>query len=57
MFKEIARIMMNSVVGNCLNDKRDFKVSLTGSSSEYIATLYPQQKQMKMLFQNHTPLS
>lgn len=51
MFKEIARIMMNSVVGNCLNDKRDFKVSLTGSSSEYIATLYPQQKQMKMLFQ------
>lgn len=51
MFKEIARIMMNSVVGNCLNDKRDFKVSLTGYSSEYIATLYPQQKQMKMLFQ------
>ena len=50
MFKEIARIMMNSVVGNCLNDKRDFKVALTGSSSEYIATLYPQQKQMKMLF-------
>lgn len=51
MFKEIARIMMNSVVGNCLNDKRDFKVALIGSSSEYIATLYPQQKQMKMLFQ------
>ena len=51
MFKEIARIMMNSVVGNCLNDKKDFKVSLTASSTDYIATLYPQQKQMKQMFQ------
>jgi len=51
MFKEIARIMMNSVVGNCLNDKKDFKVSLAGSTTEYIATLYPQQKQMQQMFQ------
>ena len=51
VFKEIARIMMNSVVGNCLNDKKDFKVSITGSTSEYIATLYPQQKQMQQMFQ------
>lgn len=45
-FKEIARIMMNSVVGKCLTDSKDFKVSLTGASAEYVATLYPQQKQM-----------
>lgn len=51
VFKEIARIMMNSVVGNCLNDKKDFKVSLAGSATEYIATLYPQQKQMQQMFQ------
>ena len=50
-FKEIARIMMNSVVGKCLTDGKDFKVSLTGSSAEYVATLYPQQKQMKQMFQ------
>lgn len=49
-FKEIARIMMNSVVGKCLTDSKDFKVSLTGASAEYVATLYPQQKQMKQMF-------
>lgn len=51
MFKEIGRIMMNSVVGNCLTDKKDFKVSLVASGNDYIATLYPQQKQMKQMFQ------
>lgn len=50
-FKEIARIMMNSVVGKCLTDSKDFKVSLTGATAEYVATLYPQQKQMKQMFQ------
>lgn len=50
-FKEIARIMMNSVVGKCLTDSKDFKVSLTGAAAEYVATLYPQQKQMKQMFQ------
>lgn len=50
-FKEIARIMMNSVVGKCLTDSKDFKVSLTEASAEYVATLYPQQKQMKQMFQ------
>ncbi len=51
VFKEIARIMMSSVVGNCLNDKKDFKVSIAGSTTEYIATLYPKQKQMQQMFQ------
>lgn len=50
-FKEIARIMMNSVVGKCLTDSKDFKVSLAGTSTEYVATLYPQRKQMQQMFQ------
>ena len=50
-FKEIARIMMNSVVGKALNDKRDFKVSISATSSEYVATLIPQQKQLQQMFQ------
>ena len=50
-FKEIARIMMNSVVGKCLTDKKDFKVSLADGGAEYVATLYPQQKQMQQMFQ------
>ena len=50
-FKEIARIMMNSVVGKALNDRRDFKVALSSSAAEYVAVLYPQQKQMQQMFQ------
>ncbi len=50
-FKEIARIMMNSVVGKCLTEKKDFKSVITGTATEYVATLYPQQKQMQQMFQ------
>lgn len=50
MFREIARIMMNSVVGKCLSDSKDFKVSIAATASEYVATLYPQQKQMRQMF-------
>ena len=51
MFKEIARIMMNSVVGNCLSDDKTFKTSLTATSTEWIATLTPLRKDMKQMFQ------
>ena len=49
-FKEIARIMMNSVVGKSLTDTKDFKSTITATAAEYVATLYPQQKQMKQMF-------
>lgn len=51
VFKEIARIMMNSMVGKCLTNQKDFKTNIVATSSEYIATLYPQQKQQKQMFQ------
>lgn len=51
VFKEIARIMMNSVVGNCLTDDKSFKTSFTTTSTEWIATLIPQRKDMKGMFQ------
>lgn len=50
-FKEIARIMMNSVVGKCLTEKKDFKTSIDVTQTEYVATLLPQQKQMQQMFQ------
>ena len=50
-FKEIARIMMNSVVGKCLTEKKDFKTSIAVTQTEYVATLLPQQKQMQQMFQ------
>ena len=51
LFKEIARIMMNSVVGNCLNDEKNFKSSLSVSGGAWVATLLPQRKDMKQMFQ------
>ena len=50
MFKEIARIMMNSVLGKCLTDKKDFKVNVTGNTQQYTATLVPLKKDMKQMF-------
>lgn len=50
MFKEIARIMMNSVLGKCLTDKKDFKAGVAPQSSGYVVTLLPQKKDMKQMF-------
>ena len=50
LFKEIARIMMNSVVGNCLSDDNTFKTSLSANPTEWIATLLPLRKGMKQMF-------
>lgn len=51
VFKEIARIMMNSVVGKCINDDKDFKTSIATTQTEWVATLIPQKKEMKRMFQ------
>ena len=50
-FKEIARMMMNSVVGSCLTDEKSFKSSISVSAGEWVATLLPQHKDMKQMFQ------
>ena len=49
-FKEIASIMMNSVVGNCLNDDKSFKSTVTARGGEWVATLTPQRRDMKQMF-------
>lgn len=51
-FKEIARIMMNSLVGKSFTDQKDFTSSIVEEGSEYVATLYPRQKQMQQMFQS-----
>lgn len=50
MFREIVNIMMNSVVGKCLSDKKSFKTTVKDSSSEWVATLIPQSKELKQMF-------
>ena len=51
LFREIARIMMSSVVGNCLSDDKTFKTTIATSNGEWIATLVPQRKDMRQMFQ------
>lgn len=50
MFKEIARIMMNSIVGKCLTDDKAFKTTIEETSAEWVATLLPQKKEMKQMW-------
>ena len=51
LFKEITRIMMSSVVGNCLTDDKGFKTSIIANSKDWIANLTPLRKDMKQMFQ------
>ncbi|MBP3227416.1 MAG: outer membrane lipoprotein carrier protein LolA [Bacteroidaceae bacterium] len=51
MFREIVRIMMNSVVGKCLSDDKSFKTSIAVSSTEYVATMLPLRKDLSQMFQ------
>ena len=50
IFKEIARMMMNSIVGNCLSDEKSFKTTVSVSGNEWIATLIPLKKDMKQMW-------
>ena len=51
LFREIAQIMISSVVGNCLSDDRNFKTSISTTQKEWVATLLPLRKDMRQLFQ------
>ena len=51
IIREIARIMMSSVVGNSLLDNKTFKTTITINNSEWIATQIPKRKDMRQIFQ------
>ena len=51
LFRQIAHVMVNSVVGGCLTDDKRFKTTITTSHKEWIATLQPLRKDMKQMFQ------
>lgn len=50
VFREIAQMMMSSVVGTCLTDSKRFKVSMTVDKQTCTATLLPQKKDVKAMF-------
>lgn len=50
MFKEIARIMMNTVTGKALSNKNDFTVSVAADKNTWTVTLIPKKKELKSMF-------
>ena len=50
IFKEIARMMMNSIVGNCLSDEKSFKTTVEFSGNDWVATLIPLKRDMKQMW-------
>lgn len=50
IFKEIARIMMNTVTGKALSNKTDFTISVAADNTSWIVTLIPKKKEMKQMF-------
>lgn len=52
VFKGISEIMLNTISGNFLANDNDFKISFKQSSEMFFATLLPQNKEMKKMFQN-----
>lgn len=52
IFKEITQIMVNSVTGRCLSNKKDFKIEMFLSADQWIANLSPLQKEMKSMFKS-----
>lgn len=51
VFREVAGIMMNTVTGKSLANGKDFKVSVAQTQGEWVATLLPQRREMKQMFQ------
>lgn len=50
VFKEIARIMMNTVTGRALSGADDFTVSVAEAPAAWLVTLVPKKKDMKQMF-------
>ena len=50
VFKEVTRIMVNSITGKCLTDRKQFNVSMYNNKTEWIATMVPVTKELKSMF-------
>lgn len=50
MFREIARMMMNSLTGQCLTAASDFEVRVTVQSDCWVAELTPRRREMEQFF-------
>lgn len=50
VFKEVARIMMNTVTGKALSDTSDFTVNVGDAQASWEIALVPKKKELKQMF-------
>lgn len=50
VFKEVTRIMVNSITGKCLTDRKQFNVTMYDNNTEWIAIMVPMTKELKSMF-------
>ena len=50
MFRQIVNIMLGTVAGASFHDSSTFRITITNTSTEYIATLIPQKKDMRQMY-------
>lgn len=50
VFKEVARIMMNTVTGKALSNASEFTVDVADNKTSYLITLIPKKKELKQMF-------
>lgn len=50
VFKEVARIMMNTVTGTAMSNSSDFSLDVADENTRWQVTLVPKKKEMKKMF-------
>ena len=50
VFKEVTRIMVNSITGQSLTDSKHFNVTMYNNQTEWIANMVPVAKELKSMF-------
>lgn len=50
IFKDISRLMMNSIMGDMLKDNTTFEISMASTKGGYTATLIPIKREMKQMW-------
>ena len=50
VFKEVTRIMVNSITGKCLTDRKQFNLTMYDNNTEWIAIMVPMTKELKSMF-------
>ncbi len=50
IFKEVARIMMNTVTGKALSDQAGFTTTVADKADSWIVTLVPKKKELRGMF-------